>query len=345
MTVLFPYCDAMMRGSPALRERIYPLILDVEPAVSAEMNISPRFNMLLDGFKCDAPYSYDEVQIDYKVLSAMCSGLAEGTGRASVAKKVKTSAPRSEDDDWPNVHQEAYSFARVDWPPDTDHIDDFLPREAEIVYLANAVFPVQPGPDGDGQPRSLWEFMDANHSLERTLRFPPARCGDGFKPLRNPWKPVAPTFTAGSKIAARKWRPWRFGDGDPGGFLELKRLHPLELMAMNGWGVAFWKDPDCVFSDQITPELISDMAGNMWNGWSYMCMEMALAGCCNWTEASERTVQIRFKKMAAEQQRKTKQAEEHADEGVASDNSSDASSVYVPAAEFMAKDALSDEEL
>jgi hypothetical protein len=88
--VLFPYCDAMMRGSPALRERIYPLILDVEPAVSAEMNISPRFNMLLDGFKGDAPYSYDEVQIDYKVLSAMCSGLAEGTGRASVAKKVRT---------------------------------------------------------------------------------------------------------------------------------------------------------------------------------------------------------------------------------------------------------------
>lgn len=87
------------------------------------------------------------------------------------------------------------------------------------------------------------------------------------------------------------------------------------------------------------------MAGNMWNGWSYMCMEMSLAGCCNWTEASERTAQIRFKKMAAEQLCKTKQAEEHADEDADSDNSSDASSVYVPAAELMPKDALSDEEL
>ena len=69
MTVLFLNCNAMCRGSPALRERIYPLVLDVEPTISAEMNIAKNLFMLLDCFRGDAPYSYDVAQINSKVLS------------------------------------------------------------------------------------------------------------------------------------------------------------------------------------------------------------------------------------------------------------------------------------
>ena len=342
MTVLFPYCDAQTRGSPALRERIYPLVLDVEPTISEDMDISKTFFNLLGEFKASEPYSYDTVRIDSKVLSDMCSGLVEGTGRASVAKKGKSTAPRNEDDDWPNVHEEAYSYGRVDWPPNTESIRDLLPREAEVVYLANAMFPVQAGPKG-----YVWEFMDANHSLERTLRFPPARCPKTkeMKPLRNPWKTVAPTFTAGSKIAARKWHVT--GSDPTVCSLEVRRLHPLELMAMNGWGVSFWKDSRNPFADSVSPEVVSDMAGNMWNAWSYMCIEMALAGCCNWTEASRRTALHRLKHGGDKQEQLEADgpASLEADGPASLDPGSDDSSVYVPTAELMPKDAMSDDDV
>ena len=288
MSVLFPNCDATCRGSPCTRERIFQLVLVIEPAIANSLGVTQNFFMVLKELKA-SPYSYDSCCIDPEVLEAMCAHLPEGTGRASTKKKGKVGA-RSEEDTWPDVHQEAYLFSRVEWPPDVSFLKDFLSRESEVIYLSDKLFPAPPG---------CWQFFDANHSIERTLRWPPSVSAKTQKaqPLRNPWKECAPTFTAGSKIVARKWH--QISDGP--GFLELKRVHPLELMRMNGWDLSFWRDQTSPFSDSVSPELVSDLAGNMWNGWSYMVMEIALAGCCDWSEACRLTSEYRKKKQVQEE--------------------------------------------
>lgn len=50
-----------------------------------------------------------------------------------------------------------------------------------------------PAPDlEDDMKPGVWQFFDGNHSMERTLRWPPARDRKGQRmALRNPWKDVA----------------------------------------------------------------------------------------------------------------------------------------------------------
>ena len=77
-------------------------------------------------------------------------------------------------------------------------------------------------------------------------------------------------------------------------------------------------------------------------------MEMALAGCCDWTQASRLTAEHRAKEKAtAEHRLDDSHTQEQRDEGFGNDSEdgSESSSAYVPTAELMPKDAMSDEEI
>ena len=73
-------------------------------------------------------------------------------------------------------------------------------------------------------------------------------------------------------------------------------MPPLELMRINGWDHSFCADGLSPFSDDVSPELLSDVAGNMWNGWSYMAVDIAAVGCCNWSRAAILTAEVREEK-------------------------------------------------
>ena len=45
-----------------------------------------------------------------------------------------------------------------------------------------------------------------------------------------------------------------------------------------------------------SPELLTDLAGNMWNAWSYLCLDIAFAGAVNWQKADELSSKIRANK-------------------------------------------------
>ena len=74
----------------------------------------------------------------------MSSQLPEGPERKA-AEKAKTGTARSADDSWPDVYEECFSMSRVAWPPKVSHINDFIAREAEVIYLANKLFPASEG--------------------------------------------------------------------------------------------------------------------------------------------------------------------------------------------------------
>ena len=124
-------------------------------------------------------------------------------------------------------------------------------------------------------------------------------------------------------------------------FLEIKRVHPLEQMRMNGWDLSFWADGLSPLSETITPELVTDLAGNMWNGWSYMCVEIAAAGCCDWAEARRITTEMR--KAKQEQIDRLKEEKEQLDGESASEDSASLDD-KVPEAEVMPWDAMSEPE-
>ena len=100
------------------------------------------------------------------------------------------------------MHEAAFSYCRVEWPPAVEHLGaflffgcrpclsartkhasnkhikdtgDFRDREAQIIYLADRRFPAPELPEDPETGYGPWQFFDANHSIERTLRWPPAR--------------------------------------------------------------------------------------------------------------------------------------------------------------------------
>ena len=113
--------------------------------------------------------------------------------------------------------------------------------------------------------------FDALYSFERTFRWP-------CKPedLRNPWQRIMPTVLAKSSFVCRK----KHTDGS----VAVKRLHGLEAMRVIGWDKAFWKDGASPFSndDRVTPDLLTDLAGNAWSAFSFLPVAIATFACAIW---------------------------------------------------------------
>ena len=134
----------------------------------------------------------------------------EGKPGPSAAKKSKAVAGW-----WPTTHEELYTLCGVEWPPDLANFQfaGLRTREQEVSFLAHKAFP----PEGGD-----WEFLDANHSVERLFRWPPKNQKVPLlkDAMRNPWKNNIPTFTTTSNIMCRKVLS--------SGQLVLRRIHPLE---------------------------------------------------------------------------------------------------------------------
>ena len=101
--------------------------------------------------------------------------------------------------------------------------------------------------------------------------------------LRNPWKVKIPTLTASCKICCRKQSPT--------GVLELRRVHPLECLRLQGWDLGMWSGdvvPIKSLGGPWGPEELQDLAGNMWNAFSYTRIKMAAVGAVDWVEVNRR---------------------------------------------------------
>ena len=89
---------------------------------------------------------------------------------------------------------------------------------------------------------------------------------------------VCPTFTALSRTVVRHTKA--------SGEVTLARVHHLEQMRMMGWDIPFYKDCVSPFHSISDVEL-SSLAGNMWSAFTYLAIEVALAGCIPWAEAMD----------------------------------------------------------
>ena len=167
---------------------------------------------------------------------------------------------------WKTTHEQAFLESGLTWPPTLTRgfLDFRSRREGEVAFFADIMFPAS---------TNEWEFFDALHSFERTFRWP-------CKPedLRNPWQRIMPTLCAKSSFVCRK----KHTDGS----VALKRLHGLEAMRVIGWDKAFWKDGASPFSndDRVTPDLLTDLAGNAWSAFSFLPLAIATLACAPWEQ-------------------------------------------------------------
>jgi hypothetical protein len=167
-------------------------------------------------------------------------------------------------ENWKTTHEQAFLESGLTWPPNLTRgfLDFRIRREGEVAFFADTKFPAS---------TNEWQFFDALHSFERTFRWP-------CKPedLRNPWQRTMPTLCAKSSFVCRK----KHTDGS----VALKRLLGLEAMRVIGWDKAFWKDGVSPFSndDRVTPDLLTDLAGNAWSAFSFPPVAIATFACAPW---------------------------------------------------------------
>ena len=69
--------------------------------------------------------------------------------------------------------------------------------------------------------------------------------------------------------------------------MEVKRIHPLECMRLQGWDLAHWKDHKSPFCQGFGSDDVQKLAGNMWNMFSYARIKIAAVGCVDWELVDE----------------------------------------------------------
>ena len=115
--------------------------------------------------------------------------------QATVARNSKRHCPKV---DWHNLHEGAFVQCGLSWPPDLSYwpeAQQFRRREADLVHLANFLYPATEGCKID--------FFDANMSLQRSLKY---QGKDPEQPTSNPWRAQIPTMSGGCVIVVRTKR-------------------------------------------------------------------------------------------------------------------------------------------
>ena len=87
----------------------------------------------------------------------------EANEAGDFTEPIPREAKKSKNAEWKAVHEQIYSVHGFQWPPEVDEFLrlGFLTREAEIIWLANRLFPEQ----GEG-----WQWFDTNHTAQWTFR-------------------------------------------------------------------------------------------------------------------------------------------------------------------------------
>jgi hypothetical protein len=163
---------------------------------------------------------------------------------------------------WLDTHRDIFEAVEMTWPPvingDFGAIaEQWGNRVAESVYFCHARFPPLD---------NTWQFYDANHSLERLLRWPCEK-----EQLHCPWRVMVPTLTGSSKIIIRYY------DANEAK-LTLRPLSCIESMKLIGWDVKYWRRGSPNFSDEITPELLYSLAGNAFSCFAFAPLFASILG-------------------------------------------------------------------
>ena len=67
---------------------------------------------------------------------------------------------------WKPVHEQLYALLGIQWPPTiAETMVGFTAREAEVVFVADHRWPAK--------EVGVWEFFDANRSMERVFGWQP----------------------------------------------------------------------------------------------------------------------------------------------------------------------------
>ena len=69
---------------------------------------------------------------------------------------------------------------------------------------------------------------------------------------------------------------------DKGGVVTIRRIHGLEAMQLIGWPLKAWRHGTPFTSPKVTPELLSNMAGNAWIFAHFLPLAIAAFGCVPW---------------------------------------------------------------
>ena len=257
MTFLWAEIQAMSHGSAQMRSRIYMIALDLAPSKAKAMNLDKEFKKLLTMLRMPAREPKDFLLTEAEKMQ-LCKGMDWVVKPPS--KKVKA------DLNWKLVHEQFFSRAGIEWPPNVSHlVAEFLQREAEVAVAANIAFPeTQVG---------VWRWFDTNHTMERSLHFP---LEEEDSEMTNPWKLHVPCFTCNSAVVGRMLA----GDGT----VSYRRLHVLEGFSMMGWSPDCWKSPPFL---HLTYAELQTMLGNMWSMYHFVPVLCAIAGAVDWSHADD----------------------------------------------------------
>ncbi|CAK0796844.1 unnamed protein product [Prorocentrum cordatum] len=175
----------------------------------------------------------------------------------------------------------------MEWPPapaevaEAIRIDGMWPREQELCFFVNKVWPpcMSSGKDGAG-------YIDLNMSMMRLL----TGCIDydfegkpdeKFPLKKSPWKGSPMTLVGSMKLAVRYFNSAcnRF---------VVRLAEPIEYLRGIGWHESFcrtnfFKVPDDMddgkraeMTEVQYGELIANMCGNAWSGFTYSAVQTAL---------------------------------------------------------------------
>ena len=236
-------------GSPAERRRWWVVGFDI-PADKRD-GVEQSFHETFESFRMD-PYPVEKILLSEEFIASVDHSFG-----------VKSHKKNKGDVLWKTVHEAAYADMDVAWPPDISALWMFRDREAEVVFLANHLFPCK--------ELGMWSFFDSNHCLERSLKWP----AQGDHGLRNPWKEYIPTMTAGSVIACRRV--------NEDSSITLKKLHGLESFRAIGWDLGHWNG-NPFQHEEVTSDLLNDMAGNAWSSWAFMPIAISAFGAAPWSK-------------------------------------------------------------
>ena len=163
---------------------------------------------------------------------------------------------------WLEKHQEIFPQLGLSWPPDLGDLKPVLMpmglRAAETAYACHIGFPLTVDNE--------WQFIEANSSLERNLRYPPA----AGKAISSPWTTTCRTFTSLSKVVIRK--------RDADGKITIRQLHPIEQMRMIGWDLGHWRRGPQLWSSSVDPPLLGSLAGNAFSAFAFTPLWSASLG-------------------------------------------------------------------
>ena len=254
MTMLHCSMDSLIHGAPHSLHRLWMIIFDIPAWKSKALNVEAKFLEILNSLKLDPSKPEDFFLTEDQINSVLSPGV-----RFSVSKTKKA----KEDEKWKLVHEQCCSENNLTWPPTIEHVPLKLRRQSEVVVICNELFPAT--------LVGVWEWIDTNHTLERTLKLMSSSSS-----VRRPWHAMPPTFTGYSSIVGRQLTE--------DGTVIFKHIHPIEGFNMKGWDLSQWSRPVGSQDARVTLDVLNGIVGNMWSMYHFLPLFIAAAGCVNWDE-------------------------------------------------------------